>query len=329
MYKTVNIVKKLCNRDGITIKKLEQQIGLSNGSVMKWDNSSPKIKNLEKVSSYFKVPLECLIGKPCAIQCDICGYEYVANCSSSEISHEKRHQKCLEAISKFGFWWSYEEREKLKAQARNRIYNEHLSIPGKVNAYEIVFKSHFSRSVESNRFNLSHPYLNEFIAMLLYQKQFRNKIDEETYNALVSKYGVRPGIEEGTTYYICNNTDKSFVYRQKNNYLISTINLDNMFIRMEKLSISKNVLSDELGISIDTVNNWEKGRSMPNAIKLSAIADCLDCSVDYLLGRTGNPDLPKTEDTIHTPQYNDTEFEAAHKTAEDFETEHKNKDMEF
>ena len=39
--------------------------------------------------------------------------------------------------------------------------------------------------------------------------------------------------------------------------------------------------------------NYEIGRSEPDCSKLVEIADILDVSVDYLLGRTDNPDSHK------------------------------------
>lgn len=53
----------------------------------------------------------------------------------------------------------------------------------------------------------------------------------------------------------------------------------------------KDMLSElELGINI--VSHLAKGQVM-SSINLAKIADYLDCSVDYLLGRTDNPNSHK------------------------------------
>ena len=53
----------------------------------------------------------------------------------------------------------------------------------------------------------------------------------------------------------------------------------------------KNMLSElELGINI--ISHLEKGQVI-SSINLAKIADYLDCSVDYLLGRTDNPEINK------------------------------------
>lgn len=49
------------------------------------------------------------------------------------------------------------------------------------------------------------------------------------------------------------------------------------------------MLSD-LDLGINALSQFDKGRVM-SSFNLARIADYLDCSVDYLLGRTDNPDV--------------------------------------
>lgn len=51
----------------------------------------------------------------------------------------------------------------------------------------------------------------------------------------------------------------------------------------------KDLLST-LSLNKNTMSNMYSG-SMLKGDSLARIADCLDCSVDYLLGRTDNPDI--------------------------------------
>lgn len=53
-----------------------------------------------------------------------------------------------------------------------------------------------------------------------------------------------------------------------------------------------NTITRELGLSNATATKW-KGGSIPSGEILARIADYLDCSVDYLLGRTENPEAHK------------------------------------
>lgn len=48
------------------------------------------------------------------------------------------------------------------------------------------------------------------------------------------------------------------------------------------------------GLNTSVLDNMKKKKpSMPSAEKVAMIADALNCSIDYLLGRTDNPELHK------------------------------------
>ena len=72
----------------------------------------------------------------------------------------------------------------------------------------------------------------------------------------------------------------------------------------KKVSIKK--VLDEAGLSFNTMANMKN--SMPKADNLAKIADCLDCSVDYLLGRTDIPTINSSQisnDNIITEEHNE------------------------
>ena len=69
------------------------------------------------------------------------------------------------------------------------------------------------------------------------------------------------------------------------------VNLDNLFLRIKEKGLTAKQVSADTGISTGNISDWKSGRSMPTAIKLDVLATYLDCSVDYLLGRTDVPDL--------------------------------------
>lgn len=71
------------------------------------------------------------------------------------------------------------------------------------------------------------------------------------------------------------------------------VNLDNLFLRIKELNLTAKKLSNDTGISTGNISDWKSGRSMPTATKLDILADYLNCSVDYLLGRTDNPEVNK------------------------------------
>lgn len=63
-------------------------------------------------------------------------------------------------------------------------------------------------------------------------------------------------------------------------------------IRLKEQKISTKVMLSDLGMGINSISEFSKGKQM-SCISLARIADYLDCSVDYLLGRTDNPEVNK------------------------------------
>lgn len=58
-------VKKLINNDAnvSSIAELERKLDISNGTITKWDKSQPTTKVLEKLSDYFDVSIDYLLGR--------------------------------------------------------------------------------------------------------------------------------------------------------------------------------------------------------------------------------------------------------------------------
>jgi transcriptional regulator with XRE-family HTH domain len=69
-----------------------------------------------------------------------------------------------------------------------------------------------------------------------------------------------------------------------------------MFLeRLDLLLVHHNInvrkLLAELNINHNAYNNWEKRGTVPGGDTLVKLADYFNVSIDYLLGRTGNPDV--------------------------------------
>lgn len=54
-------IEKLCKERGISVRKLEGECSLSNGSVAKWKTSSPSVESLGKVAQFFGVSIDELV----------------------------------------------------------------------------------------------------------------------------------------------------------------------------------------------------------------------------------------------------------------------------
>lgn len=56
-------IKALCKENGMSQRKLEQDLNLGNGASSKWVKSSPSISVLQEISNYFNVSVDYLTGK--------------------------------------------------------------------------------------------------------------------------------------------------------------------------------------------------------------------------------------------------------------------------
>ena len=54
----LDVIKNLCKSRGITINRLEQELGFSQGSIGKMNDSVPKADRLYKIAEYFDLPME-------------------------------------------------------------------------------------------------------------------------------------------------------------------------------------------------------------------------------------------------------------------------------
>ena len=57
----VEKIRQLCSAQGLTIQRLEQTAGLTNGCVSKWAVSDPKVSNLKKVADVLGVTVDALL----------------------------------------------------------------------------------------------------------------------------------------------------------------------------------------------------------------------------------------------------------------------------
>lgn len=56
-------IKELCKKKNISVTRLEKELGLSNGSVCKWEKSIPRGDTLVKVANYLGVTADSLISE--------------------------------------------------------------------------------------------------------------------------------------------------------------------------------------------------------------------------------------------------------------------------
>ncbi len=51
----------LCKEKNVSIARLERETGIGNGTIGRWDVSSPSVKNVKAVADYFGVTVDYLV----------------------------------------------------------------------------------------------------------------------------------------------------------------------------------------------------------------------------------------------------------------------------
>ncbi|WP_427814326.1 helix-turn-helix domain-containing protein [Enterococcus sp. 22-H-5-01] len=56
-------VKKIAEKKGVSIRKIETDLKFSNGAISKWNDSEPSFSKMVKVAEYLEIPLDDLLKK--------------------------------------------------------------------------------------------------------------------------------------------------------------------------------------------------------------------------------------------------------------------------
>ncbi len=54
-------VSRLCKEHGISIAKLERELGIGNATIRNWNTSSPTVERVKLVANYFGVTVDALL----------------------------------------------------------------------------------------------------------------------------------------------------------------------------------------------------------------------------------------------------------------------------
>lgn len=175
-------IEKLCRSNQMTITAMCKKSGASRASL-----SDLKVGRKQALSTETLSKIAKALG-----------------CSVGLLLGEK--PKWESAIDKFGFCWDAIYGEKVKDMARLIICNPSVSLNDRINAQITIFKTLFSRSLESCDYDLNHVDFESYIAMILWQGADKHEIPLDVYHALVERYGTKPGLPTGTLYFLDNKT---------------------------------------------------------------------------------------------------------------------------
>lgn len=74
--------------------------------------------------------------------------------------------------------------------------------------------------------------------------------------------------------------------------------MENLRKIREKRNINQLKIAMDIGITQESISKYETGNAFPSKEILLKLADYLNCSIDYLLDRTDNPNINKDKNSI-------------------------------
>lgn len=107
-------IKRLCTKKGITIAKLESDLGFGNASIKKWEKmSSPSIDKVVKVATYFDVSIDYLMGRSDIeiSMSELVGDEDIISFQRARERMSPKDREKMMAMLKLGFEYAFSDEE--------------------------------------------------------------------------------------------------------------------------------------------------------------------------------------------------------------------------
>jgi len=79
---------------------------------------------------------------------------------------------------------------------------------------------------------------------------------------------------------------------------------DRIKLKRKENKITQSELGKKVNASPQVVSNWERGYTDPNYDDVARLAEALNCSADYLLGKTNNSNKVNKTEPINSAFYN-------------------------
>ncbi|MCL2696464.1 MAG: helix-turn-helix transcriptional regulator [Oscillospiraceae bacterium] len=69
--------------------------------------------------------------------------------------------------------------------------------------------------------------------------------------------------------------------------------VDKIFNLLKEKQLTQKNMAETIGVSTGNISDWKSGKAKPSITVIPKIADFFNVSIDYLYGRTENPEINK------------------------------------
>lgn len=119
-------------------------------------------------------------------KCQICGFSWDNNDAYTRRQHRELCQKVTKIIRKFGDYWHYAQREKIKRESWAVVDDESRLISERIAACKKILQAYFYRDISELDFNIKHMPFNKWAGSFLQTEP--SIFPSELYKTLVRMY---------------------------------------------------------------------------------------------------------------------------------------------
>ena len=183
-------IKSLCKARGVSMNKVEIDLGFGTGYISKLKESNPNSRKLQEIADYLDVSLDYLMGKIDYIICPICGFSDNPLSEQSRKEHEQFHNKFLSVKEKYPFFMKYSDADKLRNDSISDFRNPNKTIDERLNAFDDYLCAEFSLEIARCKYETNHLDYDDFCKIEVGTLNADYVISEDFVDMLVEKYGV-------------------------------------------------------------------------------------------------------------------------------------------
>lgn len=261
-------IQELRKRFNVQQKELARELGISPNTLSQYETGKrePNIEILQKISDYFNVTTDYLIGRKDHTICPICynSYDPLNDYDSKE--HEEFHKKFVAAQEKYGDIPIYMDAYQKRSDSIMTVRNPKLPIEERVKGFDDYLKYSFACEIWDKHFDLSKIDRRAFVEKEVSNFHPDELIPEELCSTVHKKYNIpeRPKVIE------LNSRDKRDIAKDVDSIMekLSNKELGPAAYEGEDLSEdSAELFKEELEIALKRLKLINKEKYNPNKNK--------------------------------------------------------------
>lgn len=188
-------IRALCDKNGISITKLEDIMGYTHGAIIRNNSDSMKGEKIRSIAEHFDVTPTYLMTDMVYCVCPICSVAYDPLKDDDIEAHKRLHENFTKLREKIGYLLNPTEAASKRVVAKTILERTDLPDDGKIFHYETLVRCDFADYAFSNDFIIDTSYY-DFAKEELRMRKYFELLNPAIIKNLSSKYNVNPDTED-------------------------------------------------------------------------------------------------------------------------------------